>query len=103
MTLEQHDRLPGVRLEPTVDAVRLGDHLADEVIVSLDACTARRANLHERKLTLVVRPALQKSLNAAEPLENAFGVVDPIDANPQEARGDADVLHQPHANVAGRL
>src|SRR5260221_13383678 len=94
MPLEEYDRLPSTRAEAPVDAIGFRLHFRHQILVALDMGPAGRPDLHERKLLLIRRVLIEKTLDSAEPLRNAFGIIDPIDAKPHESRLDSQLTEQ---------
>ena len=92
----QHDRRPAAAREALVDPVGERAHLRLELLVLLDAGARRRADLHEREAADPLRLELEQALDRAEALEDALGVVDPVDAD-----ADRDVVGDRVARADG--
>ena len=84
MPVEQNDRPPATGGKAAVDAVGLGGHFLEKLLVARDVGAARRANLHEGEAALVSGIEFEKALDAAEAFMNSLGVVDAIDADAEK-------------------
>src|SRR5690242_12534918 len=94
VTLEKDYWPPAPRLEPRVDSLGLSRDLVEQTLITIDVRAARRANLHKCEAPLIRRIQLEEELDGAEALENAFGVVDAIDANSHKRRADFELIAQ---------
>src|SRR3984893_5021925 len=94
MALEKDDGLPAAGLEAGVDAFGFGGELAEQILVAVNVGAAGRADLDKGKAALVRRIKLEEEFDGAEALENAFGVVNAIDANSNERGADAELIAQ---------
>src|SRR6267143_3813703 len=101
MLLEEHDGFPARGLEARVDAFHFGAYLGEKILVTLDIRPARRADLHESKTLLIVRIQFQKTLDATEAFQDAFGVIHAIDADPEKGSLNAELGAQSRAFRAG--
>ena len=71
------------------------------MLITIDLGAAGGANLHKRKAALVGGVKFEKVLDASEALQNSLGVVEAIDADPQQACFDAEFGAERGAFVAG--
>src|ERR1035438_3735954 len=97
MPLEEDDGFPVLVFKAAIDAIGFAFHFVDEVLVAADVCTAGSADLDEGEAAYIRRIALEKALDAAEALGNAFGVVEAIHANSEVIRLDSQLFLQPVA------
>src|SRR5258706_12282094 len=94
MTLEKEDGLPVAGLEARVDAVGVGRHVGQQILIAVDIGAAGSANLDKGEAPLVGRVELEKEFDGAKTLENAFCVVDAIDADSEKRGADAELTAQ---------
>src|SRR6267142_4056595 len=84
VALKEHKRFPAAGLEARVDAFGLDGDLVQQILIALDVGATGRSDLDKCKAALVGRVKLEKKLNGAEALENAFGVIHAINANSEK-------------------
>src|SRR5207253_5145762 len=77
----EDDRLVMVLAEALVDARGERAHAGIQVLVLVDRAARRRRDLDEGELAYPARLELEQPLDRAEALENAFRVVQTIDAD----------------------
>src|SRR5258708_19641967 len=94
MAFEKDDGLPATGLKARVDALSFGGDVVEQRLVALNLGATGSADLNEGEAALVRGVKLEEELDAAEALENAFGVIDTIDANSQECGADAELVTQ---------
>src|SRR5258708_11552404 len=94
LALKKHNRLPLPSLEAPVDAFRLGLHLGEQIVIALDVRPTRSSNLHEREFSLIAGILFEEPLNSQKALQNAFGVIDAVDADAHECRLHAQTSQQ---------
>src|SRR5215831_16318608 len=86
MPSEKKNRLPAFGPKTPVDALRLGLHFGQEVVIALDVCAAGCADLGKAELTVVARIFVQKPLDGQESFEDSLRVVDTIHSHAQVER-----------------
>src|SRR5271154_669796 len=94
MTRQQRDGLPFCRLPARIDSHGFRFQLCQEIVIARDFRAAGRADLHEREFLAIRRPLLQESFHAAQPFEQALGIVHAIYAHSDEVRLDAQLIEQ---------
>src|SRR5258708_21553169 len=94
MAFEKDDGLPATGLKARVDALSFGGDVVEQRLVALNLGATGSADLNEGEAALVRGVKLEEELYAAEALENAFHVIDAIDANSQECGADAELVAQ---------
>src|ERR1700693_1620016 len=82
--LEKHQRFPSRRLKAGVDAFGFAADFGQEFVVALEVRAAGCPDLHESETLLVGGVQFEKTLEAAETLENPFRVVYAVNANAQK-------------------
>ena len=92
LALQQNDRLPLIRPESPVDALNFGLDLGLQIVVALDVRAAWRSDLNEGKHSLIARILLQESLDRQKPLQNPFGVIEAVDAQPHHCGFNSQTL-----------
>jgi len=80
-------------LEARVDAVGVGRHVGQQILIAIDIGAAGSANLDKGEAPLVGRVELEKEFDGAKTLENAFRVVDAIDADSRRVALMPSSLH----------
>ena len=101
LPVQQHDRLPLVRLESPVDAIGFRLHFGLQVVIALDVRAAGSANLHKGKHALVARIFFQKAFDGEKALQNSLGIVHPVDAYSHESGLDSQILQQRRSFFVG--
>src|SRR5579871_6197314 len=84
MLLEQNDGFPAIVLETGVDSLCFSDHFVEELLIARNIRTAGSRDFDERKAAMIRRMKFEKALDTAETLQNAFGVIDAVDAHTEE-------------------
>ena len=70
-------------LEARVDAVGFGAYFVEELAVTRNIGAAGRADLNKGEAALIAGVEFEKVLDAAETLDDSFGVIDAIYADAQ--------------------
>src|SRR4029077_4507191 len=63
-------------------------------MIARNVCAAGRADLNECELPNIGRPAFKEPLDAAEPLDNSFGVVDAVHSDAHKTRFDPQIFQK---------
>jgi hypothetical protein len=82
LSIQQDNRPPFASPESFVDAGDFILSLPLKVCVSLNMASRGRPDLNEGELFLVPWVSFEKRLYSQKPLDNAFGVVQPVNSNP---------------------
>jgi hypothetical protein len=99
-----HDGPPALRPIGGIDRVDHLVHLRLDLLVARQRAPARRRELHEHDALSILGVALEEPAERAEPLRQALGVVEPLDAHAEDLRGwDAQALQQGLARRRRRL
>src|SRR5689334_15764048 len=101
MLVEKDDGLVVFLGKPRVDALRFGLHFVHVVFVAFYEGSARRSQFDEGESSLIVGIFLEESLEAAESFDDAFGVIDAVDADSEKFR--LDVVPAQQLLFGGRL
>ncbi len=88
---EQQNRLPSAALKLPVDSLGFRFHFEQQILVAFDLRPARRADLHEGETFPVGRMLLEQTFDGSKPFDDAFRVVDPVDAHAEELAEGPDV------------
>src|ERR1700691_5505161 len=94
LALQKHDRLPVSTLKSPIDAIRLGFHFGEQVMVAFDMGTAGGPDLNKSKFPLIAGIFFEEPLNRQEALENTLCIVHAIDATPHERSLNAQIAQQ---------
>src|ERR1700734_3500212 len=84
LAVQKDNRPPAAALETLVNSVGLVLYLFLEIGVSLNVAACGRADLDKGELFLIAGMTLQKGFHRLEAFQDAFGVVHPVDAYPEE-------------------
>ena len=77
--VQENDGPPSTVAEAAVNALGFFLHLRRQILIALDVCAAGRADLDEGEFFAVGGIQVEQPLHAAQPLRDAFRVVDAID------------------------
>src|SRR6202046_3809327 len=94
LAVQKDNRPPAAALETLVDTVGLVLYLFLKIGVALNVAACGRADLDKGELFLIARMSLQKDLHGLETFKDAFGVVHPVDAYPEEGCFDAQLRQE---------
>ncbi len=81
-------------LKTPVDALGFRFHLGQQVVIALDVRAAGRSDLHKGKFALIGRIFFEEALDREKTLQDSFGVVDAIYADPEEGCFNSETAHQ---------
>src|SRR5882762_11757224 len=77
-------RFPIASLQTPVDALRLGSHFGNKILITLDTRPAGGPELDKRELLPIVRTLVEKTFDCPEPLYDSLCVIHAIHTDSQE-------------------
>src|SRR5207253_5072257 len=84
LLLEVKDRPPRIRAPAPVDLVHQRVDIVVEILVLTDMGTAGHADLDKLQSLPKLRILLEQPVQSPQPLQDALGVIDAVDADGQE-------------------
>src|ERR1700730_4108288 len=93
LAVQKDNRPPAAALETLIDTIGLGLNLFLKIGIALNVDACGCADLDKGELFLIARVTLQKGFHGLEAFQDAFGVVHPVDAYPEEGCFDAQLRH----------
>ena len=94
MGLQKDQGLPFTIAEASIDPFGFCFQRRGQIPILRNASPARRPKLDERQLASIARVVVQEPFERSKSLHQAFGVVKPIDTNPEIRRPHAEPLEQ---------